>query len=639
MPSQLSEVVQRLRNTFLRQDETGLTDGQLLERFLEQRDQASITALVRRHGPMVWGVCRRILGDPHDADDAFQATFLVLVRKAGSVRQRDLVANWLYGVAQQTALRARVLRAKRRTRERQVAVMPETEAPQLADTWPELQACLDAELSRLPDKYRSAIVLCDLEGRTRKEVARLFGVPEGTLAGRLTRGRALLAKRLARHGFALSGGTLAVVLTRGAASASVPASVMVSAIKAASLFAAGEAAARAGISARVAVLTEGVLKAMQFTKLKAAALVLLLGSLLTLACGVIAAPQATGRENVKAVKKARSQPQGVGRQKPRKRHSGPGTLLLARVGALVVLTPEGKEDQKIATPKDTRLFIFSARLSPDCRRAAYVVTGEMGLRPPARAGEVVPLWPFKVVVGKVGAARPTTVIDLPAHQLYALWTPDGKHLLVTKELGSASPTSFETVRLNPETGRVEPFELPAGVRLLDCSPDGKTLLVIQRRDKKDHLGLVAMTGPKSVREVLTLNGRVQRPVGRFSPDGTKVLYTDADPADKAAMHWGMSSKPYLLDLASKKSQVLADFPTNGQALGVAWSPDGKRVAYTWKQVHHDLLKKKRLNGNDLQTQTEAFLMVADADGRNARTVASGKSDFAINPIFGAVDWR
>jgi Tol biopolymer transport system component len=172
------------------------------------------------------------------------------------------------------------------------------------------------------------------------------------------------------------------------------------------------------------------------------------------------------------------------------------------------------------------------------------------------------------------------------------------------------------------------LELPAGVRLLDCSPDGKTLLVVQRRDKRDHLGLVAMTGRKEVRELLTLHGKFERRVGRFSPDGKKVLYTDADPADKAAMRRGMSSKPYLLDLATKESQALADFPTNGLALGVAWSPDGKRVAYTWKQVHRDKA-----------VQTEDFLIIVDADGRNARTVASGKCNNATNPNFGVIDWR
>ena len=118
-----------------------------------------------------------------------------------------------------------------------------------------------------------------------------------------------------------------------------------------------------------------------------------------------------------------------------------------------------------------------------------------------------------------------------------------------------------------------------------------------------------------------------------------MLYTDADPADKHANKWGLSSKPYLLRVADKKRQPLAEFPENGQAVGVAWSPDGNRLAYAWKQLHPDLLKKETLNVNDVGIATEAFLMVADADGRNAKTVFSGKADNSINMIFGSIDWR
>jgi RNA polymerase sigma factor (sigma-70 family) len=272
MPTQISEVVQRLRSATLRQDEAGLTDGQLLGRFIEQRDEAAVAALVRRHGPMVWGVCRRILRAHHDAEDAFQATFLVLIRKAGSVRKREMVGNWLYGVAHQTALRARATAAKQVARERQVVDMPEPAVKEPAASCG-LQAVLDQELSRLPEKYRVGIVLCDLEGKTRKVVARQLGLPEGTLAGRLTRGRAMLAKRLARHGLAVSGGTLAAVLSHQAASACVPTSVVTSTIKAVALVAAGQTAAGM-ISAKAIALTEGVLKAMLISKLKAVMTVL-----------------------------------------------------------------------------------------------------------------------------------------------------------------------------------------------------------------------------------------------------------------------------------------------------------------------------------------------------------------------------
>src|SRR5262245_24389107 len=271
--SQVSEVIQHLRRAVLLREGAGLTDGQLLKDYLGRRDEAALAALVRRHGPMVWGVCRRVLRNYHDAEDAFQATFLVLVRRAASIASPELLANWLYGVAHQTALNARATTAKRRAGGRQVTEMPEpavTERDLLGD----LQPLLDQELSRLPDKYRVAIVLCDLEGKTRKEVARQLGVPDGTLAARLARGRVMLAKRLAQRGVALSGGALAAVLSQNVASAVVPTSVVSSTIKAASLFAAGHAATRV-LSTKVTALTEGVLKAMLVSKLKYATAVLL----------------------------------------------------------------------------------------------------------------------------------------------------------------------------------------------------------------------------------------------------------------------------------------------------------------------------------------------------------------------------
>src|SRR5262249_49287801 len=136
--SQTSEVIQHLRRTVLLLEGAGLTDGQLLEDYISHRDEAAVAALVRRHGPMVWGVCRRVLRDHHDAEDAFQATFLVLVRKAASIVPREMVPNWLYGVAHQTALKARATAARRRGRERQVVQMPEPATAE-QDRWPDLQ--------------------------------------------------------------------------------------------------------------------------------------------------------------------------------------------------------------------------------------------------------------------------------------------------------------------------------------------------------------------------------------------------------------------------------------------------------------------------------------------------------------------
>ena len=271
-----TSAIEHLRRAVLLRDGAGLGDGELLGCFLERHDEAALAALVKRHGPIVWGVCRRLLSH-HDAEDAFQATFLVLVRKAASIVPRAMVGNFLYGVAHQTALQARRTVARRRAREVQVTEMPDPEVVK-QDQWPDVQPLLDQELSCLPDKYRVVIVLCDLEGRTRKEVARQLGVPEGTVAGRLARARALLAKRLTQRGVTLSGGALAAVLSQNVASAGVPISVVSSTIGAASFFAAGQVAATGLVSIKVAALTEGVLKVMVMSKLKAViAVVLVLG--------------------------------------------------------------------------------------------------------------------------------------------------------------------------------------------------------------------------------------------------------------------------------------------------------------------------------------------------------------------------
>jgi RNA polymerase sigma-70 factor (ECF subfamily) len=306
-------IIQHLRRTMLRRDGAGMTDGQLLEEFVARRDEAAFEALVGRHGPMVLGVCRRVLRNSHDAEDAFQATFLVLARKAASVSPREMVGNWLYGVAHTTAIRARAANAKRRARERQVTDMPEPEAAR-KDLRDDLHQCLDEELARLPDKYRLPIVLCDLEGRTRREVARQLKLPEGTLSSRLTTGRRMLAKRLTRRGLAVSGGTFAMAAAHEAASACVPVSLVKSTAKAATLVAANQTAIGL-ISVPVAALTEGVLKAMFLTKIKAFVVVMLMVAALSGAARMIyptrAAEPAKARQANEGPKASKSEEAGL----------------------------------------------------------------------------------------------------------------------------------------------------------------------------------------------------------------------------------------------------------------------------------------------------------------------------------------
>jgi len=261
---------QQLLDAVLAPEMAEWTDARLLGSFIDRHDDNAFGALVRRHGAMVLGVCRRMLRNQHDAEDAFQATFLVLVRRATSIVPREMVGNWLYGVAYQTAVKARAMADRRRAKERQVSETPEPAVVESDNAlWQELRSLIDHELSRLPAKYRAPLVLCDMTGFTRKEVAEQLGWPEGTVSGRLSRARAMLADRLTRRGVVLSGGVLGVILSQNAVSASVRTALVLPTIEVASLVAAGQTATVA-VAPEVTVLAEGVLRAMMFTKIKIA---------------------------------------------------------------------------------------------------------------------------------------------------------------------------------------------------------------------------------------------------------------------------------------------------------------------------------------------------------------------------------
>lgn len=275
MATEAERIIEHLRRLTLH--DAGIGDGRLLERFTLHKDEAAFEALVRRHGPMVLGVCRRIVGNYHDAEDAFQATFLVLVRKSASVTPKETIANWLYGVAFRTALKAKTQNAKRHARDQRAARL--SSAPAGPHDFPgELQSVLDQELNRLSEKHRAAFVLCDLEGKTHKEAARQLGCPEGTLSVRLMRAKKLLAKRLSGRGFGPSVGSLSILASADAASASVPPTLMTSTVKAATVFAAGQVATGL-ISAEVTALTQGVLNAMLLTKLKIASAIIMVAGI------------------------------------------------------------------------------------------------------------------------------------------------------------------------------------------------------------------------------------------------------------------------------------------------------------------------------------------------------------------------
>jgi RNA polymerase sigma factor (sigma-70 family) len=242
------------------------TDGQLLDRFAATRDEAAFTTLVERHGPLVRGVCRRLLPDDNDIDDAFQATFLVLARKARTLRRPQSLVCWLHGVAQRIALNQRKSAARRDKHEKGAAAMARV-ATEDFEPEPDLRPLLDEELRALADKYRVPLLLCYLEGKTNEQAAQELGWPAGTVSGRLARARELLRTRLARRGIVLSAVALATQLAQKVAPAAVPAALVQTTVQSVLLFTANTAAIPTAVTPAV-TLAEGVLRAMSMTKVK-----------------------------------------------------------------------------------------------------------------------------------------------------------------------------------------------------------------------------------------------------------------------------------------------------------------------------------------------------------------------------------
>jgi RNA polymerase sigma factor (sigma-70 family) len=293
----LGNVVRHLRAVGHAAAPDEMTDAHLLERFVHQNDEAAFAALLRRHGPMVLSVCRQVLGQSQDAEDAFQAAFLVLVRRAASIRKHKALASWLYGVALRTARQALLGQSRRRRRERRAAVAPvETATDDL--TWREVQAILHEEIERLPETYRAPLVLCYLEGQSNARAARQLGVPAGSLSKRLGRARGLLRGRLLRRGVALPAGAL-LALPVGQAAAVPPALARETAC------AAAEALHGTPVPGAATALADGVSHTLFAAKLKAACVWLL-------ALGAVAAGSwlASGRgvAEPRAAAKQRSEP-------------------------------------------------------------------------------------------------------------------------------------------------------------------------------------------------------------------------------------------------------------------------------------------------------------------------------------------
>ena len=588
-----------------------LPDHNLLQRFIAQHDEAAFAVLIRRYGRTVFSVCRCLLPCEADAEDAFQATFLVLARNAESIRKGKSLGSWLYGVAYKTALKARAKAANRRSHEAKAPIRS-VSSPLDDLTWREVQAVLHEELHRLPDEYRAALVLCFLESRTLDEAAKALGCGKGALRGKLERARQFLQSRLARRGIGPMAfvGMLAVTTTASA-------NLVVSTAKAASTVAAG-GAATAVVSAKVAALTEGVTNAMFASKTKILAAMLLLVGAMSIGIQFLGTggPAIQGQEpkpSSEAAKKSPAKPtqsrEGA-KDKPKPEvkpvvvnekatinrlawdAKGETVVTVGAAFEVAEITVPGQDPLKVRVPNSTiklwdattgelklslgeekGILIGTLTLSPDRKTAvvtAIKFTNEDGKALGGSRGTEVRLmdaekWELKRKVDSDGLDAPV----MPLVHAVA-FSPDGK----TLAMGGASPRAeggcflklwdIQMEKLIGGTKETKEADVGSGfgeaVTSLAFSPDGK-LLAAGCADGKLRL-FDGRTGE--------LKKVWDDDVARawwvvFSPDG-KTLVSQS--RDKTVKVWDVQTAKVLRTLQGNKASVMA----------VAFSPDGKLFA-------------------------------------------------------------
>jgi RNA polymerase sigma factor (sigma-70 family) len=521
-------------------------DEQLLGRFLAGRDEAAFEALVQRYGPIVLGVCRRVLHDPADVEDAFQATFLILVRKAPGLREPRLLGPWLHGVAYRVAVRTRASAARRRHHEMQAPARPATDPDTRAD-WRELRPLLDAEVSRLPERYRLPFVLCQLEGKTTEEAARCLGCPRGTVLSRLARARERLRSGLARRGLALSAALLAAELAREV-EAAVPAPLTAATAQSALRFLALPAAGTAPTPA--AALAQGVMKTMFLTKLRNLTVLLLALTALGAASGVLAhhalAPKQPVEPPADLAAKAgkgpdapggRAQPDSFGEPLPagalarlgrlRLRHGGPVAAVAFSPNGRILASAGGddrgqdhKHEQAIClweadTGKEVAHLqapgwnVWALAFSPDGKTLAATSTRGVGVH----AVGTLTLWDVatrKPLHQLPSARRSMTTLPLA-------FSPDGKQVAANGDDGMLRIWDVTTGR---EDARVQ---IRFRASALAYSPKGDTLAAggwdgtVHRFDTATGKELSAWSGhPRWLRSLaFSTDGKVLASLGVF----------------------------------------------------------------------------------------------------------------------------
>ncbi|MBN9122047.1 MAG: sigma-70 family RNA polymerase sigma factor [Planctomycetes bacterium] len=610
--AKLSGLVNRFGHDTPRDPPT-VTDADLLERFVAAHDEPAFAELVRRYGPLVFAVCRRVAGDHHLAEDAFQAVFVVLATKAATVRPTAL-PGWFHRVACNTALRARTMNDRRRRRETPTGHAPEpaTAAPESAD---DLPAIIDEEIARLPDALRAAVVLCELEGCPRKAAAERLGVPEGTVSSRLAAARRALAARLRKRGVALGAAALAAALARQT-TAGVPANLTRRTVAAAT--------SPAPAASAVAVLSNGVLRLMFAQKLKVAVPVVALAlGALAFALAGSPPPEAPAPKSPAVAFRVPPEVAPPPRFAARRPPKGPNRILLRRDNGLFWLDPDGKNEKELHGKKSD-FQVSGAQLSPDGTRYAARVHKRQNPDDEPTAS---------LYVRALDEKEPGTDLGT-APDLY-VWSRDGTEIACTEIAEETPERSSDAAHyiLNVRTKEKTPLKIPSDHLITGWSPDGKLFLTLQMNDKPAPFArLCLMNRDGSEHKVLTHEKRYTI-CGRLSPDGTHALCADmplpTPEKGKKAPRLDLS----VIDVTTGKTTEVRDVPLNADLLDFCWSPDGKQIAYMWRQRREGQNKEEVF-----KLETESHLIVCDPDGRNQKTVLSAKGT-GYGVTLSELDWR
>jgi RNA polymerase sigma factor (sigma-70 family) len=550
-------------------DPGAVPDAQLLRRFVAARDAAAFETLVWRHGPMVLAACRRVLRQEQDAEDAFQATFLALARKAGTVGRGEAVAGWLYRVACRAALHLRATRARRPVPD-ESALLAAAAPPEPDPAWADLRPVLDEEVSRLPRPYREAFVLCCLEGLTAAEAARQLGCPPGTVQSRLARARLRLRVRLTGRGVGLTAGALAVALASAVAPAAPPALVRLAA-RAGGCHLAGQGLAGV-LPARVLELTEGVLRAMSLIRLKIAAAACLVALTLTTAAGVagyhgLAAPAPLAGASPESAKPEPPKADPV-KPDPPKAEAAKADAVLAQPAVLplaghkgavraVAFSRDGKSVATAGADKTVRVWdlatsreIHKLELPDEGAGVAFAPDDKMLVA--AATGKAGAVIAWDASNGKLlSATRQLGGADAVA------FAPDGQQVVVV------SQTDIGAIYA-PKTGAMSAvFKFPrgAGPAAAAISPDGKYLAL-------GGAGRVHLCDATNCALLREWPGKGAMVALAFLPGGTKVAVADGGKAVR------------VLDVAGGKEETA--FAGKAAILAFALSGDGKRAATVQK---------------------------------------------------------